>query len=86
MKRVIDENLNGISLDGVESYGPGRTDAQRLLRLRTVLTMIPVGRSTWYQGVRSGRYPKQIRLSARAVAWDRGEILELMQRLATATS
>ena len=30
---------------------------------------IPVGATTWWNGVRSGRYPKGIKISARRTAW-----------------
>jgi len=31
--------------------------------------MIPVGRSTWWAGVRSGRFPKPVKLGPRTTAW-----------------
>ena len=31
--------------------------------------VIPVGRSTWWAGVKSGRYPKPIKLGPRTTAW-----------------
>ena len=39
------------------------------LRLRQVLTVIPVGKTCWWEGVRSGRYPKGVKLSQRCTAW-----------------
>jgi predicted DNA-binding transcriptional regulator AlpA len=51
-------------------------------RLTTVLAVYPVGRSTWWQGVRDGKFPKPIRLGARAVGWDVREIRELIERTA----
>jgi prophage regulatory protein len=29
----------------------------------------PVSRSTWFEGVRTGRYPKPVKLSERCSAW-----------------
>lgn len=43
--------------------------SDRLLRLPDVLAKFPVGRSTWYAGMRAGRYPKPVRISQRAVGW-----------------
>jgi prophage regulatory protein len=31
--------------------------------------IIPVGRTTWKEGVRSGRFPQPVRLTKRIVAW-----------------
>lgn len=54
-------------------------DNDRLLRLTEVLQRIPVSRSTWYQGIKMGRYPKGIQLGARAVAWRASDITKLME-------
>ena len=39
------------------------------LRLPQVLKIIPVSRSTWYRGVKSGLYPQPIKLGIRASGW-----------------
>ena len=44
------------------------------LRLGQVLELVPVSRSTWYRGVKSGIYPRPVRLSERTVAWKAVEI------------
>ena len=31
--------------------------------------IIPIGRSTWWAGVRSGRYPKPVKLGPKTTAW-----------------
>jgi hypothetical protein len=31
--------------------------------------LIPVSKSTWWQGVKDGRFPKSVKLSARTTAW-----------------
>jgi len=31
--------------------------------------IIPVGKSTWWAGVRTGRYPAPVKLSPRITAW-----------------
>lgn len=31
--------------------------------------VIPVSRSTWWQGVKDGRFPKPVKLSTRCTAW-----------------
>lgn len=52
-----------------------------LWRLPTVLAHVPVSRSGWWAGVKSGRYPKPVRLSARCVAWRASDIRALVQSL-----
>jgi prophage regulatory protein len=42
------------------------------VRLRSILAPdgpIPVGRSTWWAGVKSGRFPKPVKLGPRTTAW-----------------
>ena len=39
------------------------------MRLREVLAIFPIGRSTFWAGVKSGKYPKPIKLSERCTAW-----------------
>lgn len=43
--------------------------------------LIPVGRSTWLQGVSDGRYPQPSRLSERCVAWRIEDIKKLISEL-----
>jgi prophage regulatory protein len=31
--------------------------------------LIPLSRSTWYAGMKTGRYPKPVKLGKRIVAW-----------------
>jgi len=49
-----------------------------ILRLPEVLELFPVGRSTWYGGVQTGRYPQPVRLSVRTVGWRLSDIEELI--------
>lgn len=53
----------------------------RLVRLPEVLKIIPVKKSTWWDGVRDGRYPRGIKLSPRTTAWKLSEIYSLIDRL-----
>ena len=52
---------------------------ERLLRLPEVLTMIPVCKSSWWLGVKTGRYPQPVRLGKRTVAWRYSDILALIE-------
>ncbi|PPU87171.1 transcriptional regulator [Xanthomonas populi] len=41
--------------------------------------LIPVSRSTWYAGVRAGRYPQPVKLGERCTAWRVEEIRALIE-------
>lgn len=51
------------------------------LRLPDILKLIPVCKSTWWNGVKSGRYPKPVKLGARATAWRAEDIRALIEKL-----
>lgn len=51
------------------------------LRLAQVLTIIPVSKSTWFEGVRAGRYPKPVKIGPRASGWKAEEIAALVKHL-----
>lgn len=53
-----------------------------LLRLPQVLSLVPVARSTWWAGVRSGRYPRPVKLGPRTTAWRASDIRALVTGLA----
>jgi predicted DNA-binding transcriptional regulator AlpA len=40
------------------------------VRLSQIIpTIIPISKSTWWAGVKSGRFPKPVKLSERTTAW-----------------
>ena len=55
------------------------------VRLKEVLTVIPIGKTSWWAGVKSGRFPKPVKLSERCTAWKAEDIRELIKRLAEQT-
>lgn len=55
--------------------------ATGFLREPAVLSLIPVGRSTWWAGVKAGRYPKPVKLGARMTAWRAEDIAALIAAL-----
>ncbi len=54
----------------------------RCIRLPEVLTIYPVSKSTWWNGVKSGRYPTPIKISPRCSAWLVSDILNLINKAA----
>ena len=51
------------------------------VRLPQILSIIPVSASTWWRGVRSGKHPRPVRLSARTSAWRVEDIRKLIDSL-----
>jgi predicted DNA-binding transcriptional regulator AlpA len=49
-----------------------------LVRLHDILRFVPVGKSSWWKGVNSGRYPKPVKLGPRTTAWRVEDIRELI--------
>jgi predicted DNA-binding transcriptional regulator AlpA len=49
-----------------------------LLRLNQVLRLIPIGKSSWWRGVKEGRYPKPVKIGPRTSAWRAEDIAALM--------
>lgn len=47
------------------------------IRLPEVLKYIPVSKSTWWAGCKTGRYPQPVKLGARITAW-RAEDIRLL--------
>ena len=42
--------------------------------------IIPVGNSTWWEGVKSGRFPKPIKLGPRTTVWRVEDIRRLLEK------
>ena len=51
------------------------------LRLPQVLALIPISKSAWWAGCKSGRYPKPIKLGLRTTVWRASDIAALLERL-----
>tara|TARA_R110000751_G_scaffold1817_5_gene6609 strand:- start:1824 stop:2030 length:207 start_codon:yes stop_codon:yes gene_type:complete len=57
---------------------------KRLLRLEQVLERIPVSKSTWWAGVRSGRFPESIRMGERCTMWQESDIDAWIEKISEA--
>jgi prophage regulatory protein len=67
---IIPEDL--IADDGLPTTG--------FVRLPAILAVIPVSRSTWWKGVKEGRYPQPTKkFGPRVTAWDVGGIREYLR-------
>ena len=43
--------------------------------------IIPVSRSSWWSGIKSGKYPKPVKLSEKITAWHVDDIKELIESI-----
>ncbi len=50
-----------------------------LMRIKQVLKFIPVSRSSWWAGVKVGRFPQPIKLSERVTVWRASDIRNLVE-------
>jgi len=51
------------------------------VRLPQILQHIPIGRSSWYAGIKEGRFPKPVSLGERTAAWRAEDIHALIAKL-----
>jgi len=54
---------------------------ERLYRLKDVLQLIPVSKSSWFAGIKTGRYPAGHKLSERTTVWKESELRALIDGL-----
>ena len=67
------------------------TDMPRLLRLKQIIgdpkanppikAIIPISKSSWWEGVKTGRYPEAIKLGANATVWREDDVRRLIDNL-----
>lgn len=49
------------------------------IRLPAVLKIFPVSKSTWWAGVKDGRFPKPVKLGQKITAWRVQDIRTLIE-------
>jgi prophage regulatory protein len=49
------------------------------IRLPQVLQLIPISKSSWWAGIKSGRYPASVKLGERTTCWRVEDIRALIQ-------
>ena len=52
-----------------------------LLRLPEVLAVIPVSRSVWWAGCKSGRFPRPLKIGPRTSVWKGADIIALREKI-----
>jgi predicted DNA-binding transcriptional regulator AlpA len=53
----------------------------RLLRLPEVLSLVPISKSSWWAGVKCGRFPQSVKISPRCTAWKVEDIQALIDSI-----
>ena len=51
------------------------------LRLPQVLAIFPISKSAWWDGCRTGRYPRPIKLGPRTTVWRAEDIRAFIERV-----
>jgi predicted DNA-binding transcriptional regulator AlpA len=44
-----------------------------------IIPIVPISRSSWWQGVKTGRYPQPVKLGPRTTVWRVNDIKKLIQ-------
>lgn len=50
------------------------------MRLNQILKLIPVSKATWWNGCKTGRFPKPYKLGPRITAWKTSDIYQCLQQ------
>ncbi len=50
------------------------------LRIKQILEIFPVGKSTWWDGVKNDRFPKPVKIGERTTAWKVEDIRALIEK------
>lgn len=51
------------------------------IRLPQVLSVIPVSKSSWWAGVKAGKYPQPVKLGPNTTAWKVSDIRNLLEKI-----
>lgn len=49
------------------------------VRLPAILAVFPVSKSTWWNGIKEGRFPQSVKLGPRTTAWRVEDIRKLLK-------
>jgi prophage regulatory protein len=50
---------------------------------RNILPIIPISKSSWWAGVKSGKYPQPVKLGPRTTAWRASDIQKVIDRFSS---
>jgi prophage regulatory protein len=79
-------NLNHLFENGRDIYKMHNLPIEGFLRLnqiigsKTMPAIIPISKSSWWAGVKEGRFPQPIKLGKRTTAWRISDIRLLIEK------
>ena len=80
MSRQVIQNNGGINFNLarllIEPITAQERTIMKLLRLKKVMEMTGLGRSTIYKYSKEGSFPKQLKLTGKSAAWVESEVLD----------
>jgi prophage regulatory protein len=53
--------------------------ATGFVRLPQILAVFPISKSSWWAGMKSGKYPASVKLGGRTTAWRAEDIKQLLE-------
>ncbi len=59
------------------------TEKTGFLRLKEVLKLFPISKSSWWKGIAEGKYPQPCKLGPRTTAWRVADIEMLISNVET---
>ncbi|WP_338669321.1 helix-turn-helix transcriptional regulator [Pseudodesulfovibrio methanolicus] len=51
------------------------------VRIHKILEVIPIGKSSWWAGVKAGKFPQPVKLGPKTTAWKVEDIRKLIENL-----
>lgn len=84
MKKTTFQSNDGFDAPTDEGLSEFGSLGLRLYRLKHVLRLIPVSRSSWFEGIQQGRYPKGLHLGPRTTVWRSDQIENVITSLGVA--
>jgi len=62
------------------------SEAVAFLRLPQVLELIPIGKSTLWQKIKDGKFPKQIKLGSKISVWKASDVYAYIEQVSATGS
>src|SRR5687767_4029852 len=79
---TLAERQNAAAAEAIASHGQRpELPLEGFVRLRTVLAVFPVSASSWWRGIREGRYPRPVKLGPHSTGWKAADIRKLIEQI-----
>jgi len=79
-KTENNDSPQGLYLSAPEQEQPVFVPDSAFIRLEQVIQLYPIGKSTFWAGVKSGRFPQPVKLGPNTTAWKVGDIRQLLNK------